>query len=56
MCTRRIPSILPAAAAPPSIVPRTLAGPSCIAPAGDNMRSIEDIQAEVQEIVLKQLT
>ena len=23
---------------------------------GDNMRSIEDIQAEVQEIVLKQLT
>ena len=34
MCTRRIPSILPAAAAPPSIVPRTLAGPSCIAPAG----------------------
>ena len=23
-----------------------LAGPSCIAPAGDNMRSIEDIQAE----------
>ena len=34
MCTRRTPSILPAAAAPPSIVPRTLAGPSCIAPAG----------------------
>ena len=34
MCTRGYRVSCPAAAAPPSIMPRTLAGPSCIAPAG----------------------
>lgn len=55
MCTRRIPVSCP----------QPLRRQYCAAhlgwavvhcTSGDNMRSIEDIQAEVQEIVLKQLT